>query len=53
MFFIKIQHTRMNTKSHLAFVYFNGAKPPLKFRVSEDIPLVDMKSNLDTLLRYL
>lgn len=50
MFFTKTQHIRMSTCLHLTFVYLNNANPSLQFRVSEDIPLIDMKSKLDTLL---
>ncbi|CAK8574089.1 unnamed protein product [Lathyrus sativus] len=42
----------MNTYLHLAFVYFNDASPPLKFRVSRDILFVDLKSKLNTLVQY-
>lgn len=52
MFFTKTQHTRMSTHPHLAFLYFNGAKSPLQFSVSKDIPLVDLKSKLDALHQY-
>lgn len=51
MVFTKIRHTRMNTYTHLAFVYLNGAKHLLQFRVSEDITLIDMKFKLNTRLR--
>lgn len=44
--------TSMNPYPHLAFVYFNDANPPFQFRVYEDILLFDLKSKLNTLLRY-
>ncbi|CAL5185986.1 unnamed protein product [Lathyrus oleraceus] len=43
----------MNLYPHLAFVYFNGVKSPLKFRICENIFLVDLKIKLNTFLRYL
>lgn len=48
-FLKKTQHTKMNTFSHLAFVYFNGAKSPLQYRVSGNTPLVDLKFKMDYL----
>lgn len=42
----------MNTYSLIYSVYFNGANPPLQFRVSEGILLVDLKTKLNTFIRY-
>ncbi|XP_058775077.1 uncharacterized protein LOC131649330 [Vicia villosa] len=43
----------MNTYPHLAFVYFNGEKPPYQFRVTDDTHPAALISKLNTLLRYL
>ncbi|XP_058776582.1 uncharacterized protein LOC131650896 [Vicia villosa] len=40
------------TYPHLTFVYFNGAKPPLQFRFSEDTPLAELITILNSLLQY-
>lgn len=42
----------MNAYPHPVFVYFNGMKSPLQFRVIEDTPLVDLISKPNTLLWY-
>ncbi|XP_058753434.1 uncharacterized protein LOC131626614 [Vicia villosa] len=40
------------TYPHLAFVYFNGAKPPLQFRFSEDTHFTELITILNSLLQY-
>lgn len=43
----------MNAYPHLVFAYFNGRKPSFQFRVTDDTPLADQISKLNTLLRYI
>ncbi|XP_058751977.1 uncharacterized protein LOC131625098 [Vicia villosa] len=40
------------TYPHIAFIYFNGAKPPLQFSFSEDTPLAELITILNSLLQY-
>ncbi|XP_058772016.1 uncharacterized protein LOC131645829 [Vicia villosa] len=40
------------TYPFLAFVYFNGVKPPLQFRFSEGTHLAELISILNSILQY-
>ncbi|XP_058725795.1 uncharacterized protein LOC131597098 [Vicia villosa] len=40
------------TYPHLSIVYFNGAKPPLQFRFSEDTLFTESSTALNSLLQY-
>lgn len=37
---------------YLVFVFFDDVKPPIDFWLTEDTPLVVLKSKLDNLLQY-
>lgn len=42
----------MSQYRYIVFVYFNDMLPPIEFRVTEDTPLIDLKSKLEIFLYY-
>lgn len=51
-FFTKSHYTKMNMNWHVAYVYYNGTKPSIKFKFTEYTPLVDLNFILENLLEY-